>query len=341
MSTLKLIFGLAASTALAPMAVAQTVLDPDPHSAPQVAIAGAQAMSHAAGRPSGGMAPRGSHWGSSGPGMGQSGPAMGHRPRPQVTPGHPPIVRQIHRDARQIRHPGVRPGMGHSQIRHPMPGHGRRFSHISRINRGAFVPHFWWGPQFVVRDWGMYGFPQPFQGGRWIRYYDDALLIDRDGRVHDGRYGWDWDRDQERWGADANGVPVYVGDGEYDPERWDYEWAERCDSEGCGDDRAYAERVDHGPPPPPPGHGRGGYGQGSYGQGYAYSHSYGQAYGQGYGYCACGPVVVTETTVTTAPVVEQVTYYEYVTERAAAPRAKVRSKRVKAHRIAPYPGEKG
>jgi Ni/Co efflux regulator RcnB len=211
-------------------------------------------------------------------------------------------------------------------MRHGTPHQGRRFHHIRRIDRGGMVPHFWWGPQFVVHNWGMHGFPRPVSGARWIRYYDDALLIDRYGRVHDGRYGWDWDRYGDSWG-ERDGIPVYVGDGDFEPEEEDYEWAERWER-GEGRDR-YARR--HGPtdcasrctrtyrgPPPPP-------------------HGYGQAYGYG---CGCGPVVVTETITTTAPVVEQVTYYEYEEVRAA-PRKKRVIRRAPARRTAPRPGERG
>ena len=197
-------------------------------------------------------------------------------------------------------------------------GQGRRFGHIQRINRGGFVPGGWWGPQFVVRNWNGYGFPQPFQGGRWIRYYDDALLIDRQGRVHDGRYGYDWDRYGDRWGHDDRGVPVYVGGGDYEPDDGDYEWAEDHER------RRRDVIVRHGPGPQ------------------AYGHGYG--YGAGYG-CGCGPVVVTETTTTTAPVVEQVTTYEYVTEYAPR-RAKAAPMKRKVIRRAPAParprpGERG
>jgi hypothetical protein len=215
------------------------------------------------------------------------------------------------------------------EFRHHGSVQGRRFARFHRVNRGGFVPQFWWGPQFIVRNWGHHGFPQPFQGGRWIRYYDDALLIDRYGRVHDARSDWDWNRYGERWEDDENGVPVYVGDGDFEPGRWDYEWAESWDR---GRHRVGEYREEHaedyGPPPMPmPGYGHGGYG-------YAY----------GYAPCACGPVVVTETIVTTPAVVEQVTYYETVEERAPRSVAKVRSKRVKVHRVPaqpPHGGERG
>jgi Ni/Co efflux regulator RcnB len=232
----------------------------------------------------------------------QGAPAAGHSWREGAMPtssGPNRVVREV----RQM---------------HRAPGgqHGRRFGHIPRIGRGGFVSSGWFGPQFVVPNWNMYGFPQPYGGGRWIRYYDDALLIDRSGRVLDGRYGHDWDRYGDRWGYDDRGVPVYVGDGDYEPREDDYEWAERWEERGGRD--VIVDRRHHG----------------------------GQAYGYGYGHgCGCGPMVVTETTTTTAPVVELVTTYEYVTEYVPH-RAKAAPRKRKVIRRAPAPaparpGERG
>jgi Ni/Co efflux regulator RcnB len=225
-----------------------------------------------------------------------------------------------------MHHPGMpNPGMHRPGMHGPGMGMGgpHRFSHIRRIGRGGFVPGFWFGPQFQVRNWGMYGFPAPFAGGRWVRYYDDALLIDRDGRVHDGRYGFDWDRYGDRWGYDDRGVPIYVGDGDYEPDEDDYEWADE------GDRGGYREE-----------HVRRGYG-GGYGGGAAYGYG-------AYGGCGCGPVVVTETVTTTAPVVETRTWYEDVVEyvdqpRRAAPRRYVKRPVRRAPPPPPRarPGERG
>ncbi|HEY0112815.1 MAG TPA: RcnB family protein [Allosphingosinicella sp.] len=251
--------------------------------------------------------------------------AMAMHPGPNVEVRHVrPPVRDMQRghdmQRGEIRHVETR--------RHP--GAPRRWS---RIDRGGFVPGMWAGPQFVVRDWRMHGFSQPFSGGRWIRYYDDALLVDRYGRVHDGRYGYDWRRDRDRW-SQRDGVPVYVGDGDFEPGEWDYEWAERWDR----DEGDYA-------------YGRGGPPIGGChnpcthtypGPGPAYGHGYGYGAGYGYGY---GPMVVTETITTTAPVVETVTYYEYETEEVTtqrrAYRKPVRRAPVRRAPPPPRPGERG
>ncbi|MDB5692453.1 MAG: hypothetical protein JWO81_1516 [Alphaproteobacteria bacterium] len=189
---------------------------------------------------------------------------------------------------------GPGPGMG------PGMGSQRRHVEFRRIERGGVVPRHWWGPQVQVRNWQTYGFPQPFAGGRWIRYYDDALLIDGDGRVYDSRPGWDWDRYGDRWDYDDDGVPVYAGDGDYQPQRRDHEYAERYEHEDMGPGPNVRERVYMARPPMPPPCAS------TCGGGYGYG------YGAGYGY---GPVLVTETTITEPAVVEARTYVSYQTVR--------------------------
>jgi Ni/Co efflux regulator RcnB len=184
-----------------------------------------------------------------------------------------------------------------------MPGtpqmHRRQFR---RIDRGHFVPRFWWGPQFQVQHWQMYGFPQPMPGHRWIRYYDDALMIDDRGRVHDGRYGFEWDRYGERWSHDERGIPAYAGGGDhhrgghYDRDDryerrdgWDYgEYEDEGDyghGSACGRPRpspcGHGPRPAPYPAPPPPS-----------------AYGYGYGYGAGYGYGGA-TMTITETVVET------------------------------------------
>ena len=250
----------------------------------------------------------------------QPGPAPGHSWR---EPGQRVLV---HRGGPDMRH--------HRGAR-------RDFRHIRRIDRGHVVPQFWWGPQFEVQHWQTYGFPQPLPGYRWIRYYDDALMIDRRGRVHDGRYGYDWDRHGDDWDYDDRGIPVYVGRGDYHPDERDYDYAE---GHGGGwDYREYGDvRGAHYPGCAPAPRGPCG--------GYAYPapapHGYGYGYQTGYGYQSgygcCGTVTITETTVTTGGAAATEYYEEIIEEEEVVTRPRAR----RVHRRAPPPrrpirGERG
>lgn len=206
--------------------------------------------------------------------------------------------------------------------------HHRRFGDVRRFRRGHVVPQAWMGPRFHVRHWQAYGLPAPQPGWRWVRYYDDALLLDHRGRVMDGRYGFDWDRYGDRWAYDDRGAPYYPDDpyaddgyyetrhgGPYRGGGWDYSEYGRCDCRaGPG----------HPPPPPPPAYGYPPYG---YGQGYGYGYG---AYGYG------GTRTIVETTVETgaSEVVEEVIEERVVhhrprrvVRRAPPPRRPIRGER--------------
>ncbi|WP_375403082.1 RcnB family protein [uncultured Sphingomonas sp.] len=60
--------------------------------------------------------------------------------------------------------------------------------------RGLAVPTYWNAARFQVADWRDYGLDEPPVGYRWVRYYDDAVLLDARGTVFDTRFGVDWDR---------------------------------------------------------------------------------------------------------------------------------------------------
>ena len=255
--------------------------------------------------------------------------------RMHPAPAHMPVV---------VRHHG--PGGAHVKganriiVRHGGSGMGirrhdgvRNFSSYRRFDRGFVLPQTWWGPQFQISNWGMYGLPQPVPGGRWVRYYDDALMLDGYGRVTDGRWGMSWDQWGDQWDYDDRGVPVYVGDGDYYPGEEDYGWVDRGRGgfEGNGFDQGYA----HGggcpqtcAPPPPPAH-------------YPYGHGSGYGSGYGYGWGYGGTVVVTETTVTTAPSVVTETYYEEEVVQRRAHKARKHRAKPRYHRPVPQPGERG
>ncbi|HZG45977.1 MAG TPA: RcnB family protein, partial [Allosphingosinicella sp.] len=204
----------------------------------------------------------------------------------------------------------------------------RNYSGYHRIDRGFVLPQAWWGPRYGISNWSAYGLPQPIHGGRWVRYYDDALMIDSYGRVHDGRWGMSWDDRDDRWSYDDRGAPYRGGDDDY----YDEDYYED-DRDGRYDDH------------------RGGHG---YERGYSHGapcaqacgphpRAYGQHHGYGYGYGYGSGMVVTETTVTTHP---SVVTHHYVEEQVLHQRraAKPRKHRAKPryHRPAPPPpGERG
>ncbi len=101
------------------------------------------------------------------------------------------------------------------------PHHGAPAGY-TRIDRGIHVPGFCMVPRFLIRDYARYGFYQPMYGGRWIRYYDDALLVDPHGQVIDGEWGLNWDEYGPDWRHGERGIPEYAGADEYYPEDHGY-----------------------------------------------------------------------------------------------------------------------
>jgi len=207
---------------------------------------------------------------------------------------------------------GPPPGGGHvgppahgpnmMMMRHHGPMGGQHFQR--RLHRGFVVPQFWWGPQFSINNWQMYGFADPGPDGRWIRYYDDAYLIDGEGRIRDSREDLDWDRYGEEWDM-ADGVPAYRGHGDRDDDD--------DDDDGDGHHRGMHHRgMHHGGPPmygPGPGYGYG------YGGGYGYSQVNGGGYGYGmYAY----PIVIETVTTSGSTGYSEEVVEEYVTVRHRA-----------------------
>lgn len=67
-----------------------------------------------------------------------------------------------------------------------------------RPYRGYVLPSYWVSPSFYIGNWSSYGFAAPSAGYGWSRYYDDAVMTDRYGRVVDYVPSYNWDRGTTR-----------------------------------------------------------------------------------------------------------------------------------------------
>lgn len=91
-------------------------------------------------------------------------------------------------------HAGTRAPGGWSAYRRPV--------------RGWTLPSYWVGGGFWISDWSNWGLSRPPYGFGWLRYYDDAVLADRDGRVWDSVSGIDWNG-----GGGGGAASAYAGGG--------------------------------------------------------------------------------------------------------------------------------
>jgi Ni/Co efflux regulator RcnB len=132
-------------------------------------------------------------------------PNMGHMPRPNM--GHMPKPNMGHMPKPHMggKPPMMYPGMG-------MQGHHGRwgprikgrwhggvhapggYGGYHRPFFGYILPRYWIQPSFYIGNYSTYGFARPQPGYGWSRYYDDAVLTDRYGRVHNSVSNVDWDR---------------------------------------------------------------------------------------------------------------------------------------------------
>jgi Ni/Co efflux regulator RcnB len=61
-----------------------------------------------------------------------------------------------------------------------------------RPSRGHSLPNYWMQSNFRIPDYYSFGLRQPGNGYFWVRYYDDAVLVDGGGRVWDSVSGIAW-----------------------------------------------------------------------------------------------------------------------------------------------------
>lgn len=100
-----------------------------------------------------------------------------------------------------------------------------------RLRRGAHLPPYWMGNAFRIPDYLSWGLAAPPGGYFWVRYYNDAVLVDSGANVWDSVSGIGWD-DGDTWSETDDGyrqpiTPVdpndyYGGYGGYPPAQGGY-----------------------------------------------------------------------------------------------------------------------
>ncbi|NML06453.1 RcnB family protein [Sphingomonas sp. G-3-2-10] len=209
-----------------------------------------------------------------------------------------------------------------------------------RPSRGWSLPGYWMNSNFRIHDYGNWGLRAPSYGFYWVRYYDDAVLIDSRGRVQDWRDGISWDDDYAAYdnygtsyGAGGSNSYAYSesnvsvgGIRQVDPNQY-YDQAPGYQTQAPYPG-GYASPAVGAPPAVQvqPGYG--------YGNGYGYSSGY-----SGGGYYAGGTtttVVIQPAPVVTTTIIEEVIEEEVVTTYVA-PRRVVRRAPVRKYKPKPRP----
>jgi len=114
------------------------------------------------------------------------------------------------------------PPRGHGQIaQRPNNGGGNRWGNridgrwyagaqapggwnaYRRMGRGNHLPNYWMGSGFRIPDYLSWGLAAPPYGYFWVRYYDDAVLVDGRGDVWDSVDGIGWDDGYDAGGYDT------------------------------------------------------------------------------------------------------------------------------------------
>lgn len=193
----------------------------------------------------------------------------------------------------------------------------------TRPRRGRTLPPYWMQSNFQIPDYLSFGLAAPPYGYFWVRYYDDAVLVDAQGGIHNSVSGIAWGSSAGAYaggGYASSSASAYASGGQMtviDPNQGYY-----APPQG-----GYAPPVAYGPPavqvqgcpqvcPPPVVYQGGGYQQGG-------------AYYGGGGYYAGGSttttvVIQSPPVVTTTIIEEEIVTEEVVTTTYVAPRRVVR-----------------
>jgi Ni/Co efflux regulator RcnB len=155
----------------------------------------------------GGMAPRGvpmppppvvspnQPYGHGGPGVPTAGPRVWQNGRWMALPPHGQSQGGRHGN----RWGGMIDGRWYAGAQAPGGWRGYR-----RMGRGGHLPAYWMGGGFRIPDYLSWGLAAPPAGYFWVRYYDDAVLVDERGDVWDSVSGIAW-ADADAWADSGAG----------------------------------------------------------------------------------------------------------------------------------------
>lgn len=196
-----------------------------------------------------------------------------------------------------------------------------------RLDRGHRLPGYWSNASFGINDYLSFGLSAPPYGYHWVRYYDDAVLVDGRGEVWDTVGGIGWVGGEESSGGSySNSYSYSTGGGGYAQPLQTFE-----PDQGYYDEQQYSGGYGAQPGAPPVVQYQS-YPQG-YPQGGGYQSSSSSYYQGGGAYYAGGGGSTTTVVITSAPITTTTVTEETVTYVSAAPkrvwRAPVRKVRPK------------
>lgn len=77
---------------------------------------------------------------------------------------------------------------------------------------GFQLPRYWVNPSYYIVNYANYGFQAPQPGYQWVRYYDDAVMMDPRGSVVYAQPNVQWEQYGDSYADAEYGESVYVDD---------------------------------------------------------------------------------------------------------------------------------
>lgn len=133
-------------------------------------------------------------------------PVLAQDAAPSASLSNAEVSSRVWQNGRWVSLPAARTSVADDHTRWPRDESGRweagarapgGWAGYRPLRHGSYLPHFWNAGSFGIDDFLTFSLAAPPQGYRWVRYYDDAVLVDQHGLV--------WDSVPHYWGgADRN-----------------------------------------------------------------------------------------------------------------------------------------